>query len=541
MPQIPQYFSQTPISTESTNALAPQWLADDISAPNKILGAALENIRKDFEATQIQRQETQDMLDLAIADNALTDQTLKLQEEFKNILDKGVDEEGNHIDYQKTLTDYRAKHDELVDSVMASPTYNSRVKAALMKSAGNERQKALGKAYELVDKYQVRDQQETWSDNFNQHLAKGEWGKAVADINGGFQGRLLTFEQKRANEKLVFSTMVQANINNLEAEVGPEKAYKILADPKVKEELLAIKDDKGNVLYRIPETIYDKEVTDLRQKNNLIKKEREETEKEAYNQVANNIFSQMVSGNITSANIGELNKQIDALPIKGTQKIDLSNKVKAFVDNSDPFSKTENIQLLNEHKTRALMRDSTLTIEEVYKNIGPGGYSSKDGLDIIAKIASPENSREDKLIQYADNYLVKAITPTGQFGESLFKDEEINERQQALYYARSILQQKIREETGKGKSMDDVLMPRINENGIQVNQNFILDDIVRMFMPGGKMKLPSPETKTAEPNIEKGESSNKEKEEWIKREMPLNPAYTEQELSDYYDKYKANK
>lgn len=541
MPQIPQYFSQGEISTESPNALAPRWLADDMSAPNRILSVTLEQMKQNLEAIQTERQETQDMLDLSTASNALTDEVLQRKINFEETLKKGVDEEGNRIDYYKAFNDHQTELGSLVDAIQANPNLRPKVKQGLLLKAGNERQKAVANAYELVDKYQVRDQQETWSDNFNQHLAKGEWGEAIADINGGFRAQLFTFEQKKSFEKQVFSTSLQTSLNNLEAEVGSETAYKMLSDPKTKEELLTIEDAAGKILYRVPDSVYDQFVTDLRQKNNLIKKERKEAQKEAYNQVANKFFTRMSRGEIASANIKEIDNEIESSSLTGNQKWDLSNKLKSYAENRDPFIKTENIQLLNEHKTRALMRDPTLTIEEVYKNIGPSGYSSKDGLDIIAKIASPENSREDKLMQYADNYLVKAITPTGQFGESLFKDEEINERQQALYYARSILQQRIREETGKGKSMDDVLMPRINENGIQVNQNFILDDIVRMFMPGGKMKLPSPGKETVDQNVKEGQSLNKEKEEWIKREMPLNPAYTEQELSDYYDKYKANK
>jgi hypothetical protein len=113
------------------------------------------------------------------------------------------------------------------------------------------------------------------------------------------------------------------------------------------------------------------------------------------------------------------------------------------------------------------------------------GLSVKGVTEIKDIMRKEDYTFEDKLKDNAEAYLKKAIFPTGM----ILDDEEALKRSQALLYAQAMLEEKIQEAKQNNKSISTILSPKISANGEQVNPDFIIDDIVKMFAPGGSVNI----------------------------------------------------
>jgi hypothetical protein len=281
--------------------------------------------------------------------------------------------------------------------------------------------------------------------------------------------RKIAWDQFKRNDDVV------SYLDNMTKKNGPEATLKHLMDTDVHRDLVNRSDEATVNGYE----------SQLRQVYGLQKAEQAQAKEDYQNKVENNVFHLMATGQVTSANIGELNKQIDQLPMDGG-KIELSNKVSQFIEKSDSFINTRNPMLFTDVMTRALHRDSTLTEQEVRGHIGKeDGYSAADGLKIIEKMNSPEDKYKDKILQYADSYLKQAIFPPGLVMDP--ESGDYTERAKLLYHAQTMVEQKIKEGLANGKSLDDLLMPKFDKDGKVINKDsFILDNIVSMFAPGSQ-------------------------------------------------------
>lgn len=471
MPTIPFQSAQAMLPVETRGGHVSQW---DTGVPQfgeglDVLARQLESFQQQKDAADVNRQlsnaetalattwgATKDKWENSIKnwDESLPDQAKKDLEALGKVGDSITNEKAR-LAFQDTLARAMAGAQIELNGYQNKLQINQGIADSLV------REDALG---QLRSKTNNPDEKKGIDQLFFVHLER--------DKNSGFITPEEVAKRKIAWEQFARNDDVTSELDVMTKKYGAEATLKYLYDT----------DNHRALINRSNETTVNRYESQLREKYTLQKSEQAQAKEDYKNKVENDIYHLMATGQVNSQNLPEIRNKIDTLPMDG--KIDLDNKLSNFIEKSDPFLKTKNPMLFTDTMTRILHGDPTLTETEIRSHIGEeDGYSAEDGLKAIEKFNTPESNYENKLNRNADDYIKKAIFPPGLIIDA--ESGDYGRRAQLLYQAQSMVAQKVKEGLANGKSLDDLLMPKFDQNGKIINkQDFVLDNIVNMFAPG---------------------------------------------------------
>ncbi len=471
MGRIPEYKSKAPVTAEVGGVMADQAI-DAVRYERGMAARMWEGVSKESNTLSQKLQENEALLKAAQAESSAAEQIDNAHYQLIADTKPQVDKDGNVVgdpDWDTAKKNYASKLSEIKKNT--SVKLKGKVKEYFDRAWIDIELKSNKHAREFLWENQIRYQKAKGDTEISNRIKRGDYKGAVSVVNGLEAGGVYKPDEAEKIRREAKEKVKEKELRDRFDSMPAEQALEILGSSNAQE-------------YGCEEKTLNSIKSDLNTKWKIEKYHRKEYEKQQEQEIDDAIsnfyakFSQNPNAQDALAMKNWLNK------VPGIKNRDAKMKTfLEFIDNPDTFKKDDPI-IYNNMRDRAKAHDPTLTFAEIDNAMGHG-LSVKGVTEIKDIMRKEDYTFEDKLKDNAEAYLKKAIFPTGM----ILDDEEALKRSQALLYAQAMLEEKIQEAKQNNKSISTILSPKISANGEQVNPDFIIDDIVKMFAPGGSVNI----------------------------------------------------